>query len=697
MRKNRAQEYRVSVDIGGTFTDLVITDEQGDSYRAKALTTPENYVRGVMDALNKACDNELNIPLRQLLSHTVLFCNGTTIVTNAIAEMKGQRVGLITTRGFGDTLHIARSARTNDLDVQTQVPLPEIVPRDRVEEVHERVDRSGRIVIQLDPGEVRAAIRKLVEDKKAEALAVCLLWSFQNPAHEKEIKRIAQEMYPGLYISISCEVFPVFREYERMVTTVFNSFTGGRVAQYLTELEKELSSAGLKASVGLMQSTGGVFTSAEARVKPIQLINSGPVGGVIGANNLGKVLGLGNIITVDMGGTSFDTALIKDNQFGLAHRAEIDRFLTGLSMVDVSAIGAGGGSICWLDARGAPHVGPQSAGAMPGPACYGRGGTEPTITDVAVVLNFIDPDYFLGGTMKLDKAAAEAAIAEKIAQPLGWGLMEAATGLYKIIVDAMSNAVRSVSVRKGYDPREFALVSYGGATAVYIAHICRNLGIRKIIIPGNCAVFSAYGLQFADSTRSYVQTVNWNLRLGDIDRVNEALDRLSEDARRNLLRDGFPDDAVKVIREGDCKFTGQAFEITIPIPDRALTDDDRQALAQQFTETYERLYGQDTAWEGFDVMMLNCRVTAIGRTEKPRLREYPANTSDPASSLVGRRDIFVPDRHTLVTTPVYDDRKFHPGMKIEGPAIIEVVDTTIFVPDDARASMDKFRNYVIEI
>jgi N-methylhydantoinase A len=688
-------KYHVGIDIGGTFTDLVLSDHEGNVHRAKALTTHGRYTEGIINALTKV-SKKLNTEIENLLSKTELFINGTTIVTNAIAELKGDTVGLITTRGFKDTMRIARSARTNEYNMHTQTNLPEIVKRSAIVEVDERVDSSGKVVIELDVDQVREQIRYLVEEEKVESFAVCLLWSFKNPKHEKQIKAIVQEMYPDKFITISSEIYPVEREYERMVTTVLNSFSGQAVEKYVDILESELRERGLHVPVGLMQSIGGVLSSEEAKYRAINLINSGPVGGVLGANNLGKLLGLKDVITADMGGTSFDTALIKDNQLGLGHRAELNRFMTGLSMVDITAIGAGGGSICWIDDRNAPRVGPESAGSFPGPACYGQGGENPAITDVVVALGMINPDLFLGGEMELSKEASIEAIKTKIADPLGWDVNQAASGLYRIVVDSMSNAVRSVSIEKGFDPREFTVISYGGASPLFIAPICKNLGIKKVVIPANSSVFSAYGLLWSDNIRSFAQTVNWNVNNGQTADINELLNNLVNQAKDALYSNGFADENIEVIKEGDFKFAGQAFEITIPLPDGNITELDKEEIIANFVETYERLYGKGTAWEGSDVIMLNCRVTGVGKTVKPKIKSNEVEGKEKVEAHK-YSEVFLPDMNEARQIPTFVSQNISVGDQISGPAIVEAGDTTIYVPENSNITKDEYLNYVMEV
>jgi N-methylhydantoinase A len=684
--------FHIGVDIGGTFTDLVAVDADGVTHRSKAPTTPDDYSSGIVDGLERLA-GEVGVPLEELMSRTELFINGTTIVTNVIAELRGRRVGVLITRGFGDTLRIARSARTNDLDLHTQTPPPDFVDRNDILEIDERIDWAGDVVVPLHEDQVHEAARELVQ-RGCEALAICFLWSFQNPSHEQRAKEIVTAAHPDVFISVSSDVFPVAREYERLVTTGLNAFASRGVDDYVSKLERELDRLGCPVQASLMQSIGGLITPQAARELPIQLLNSGPVGGVTGARAVGERLGIKDIITADMGGTSFDSALVTGGEVAIAHRAEIGRFETGISMVDISAIGAGGGSILWVDQRGAPRVGPDSAGAVPGPACYGRGGTKPTVTDAAVAMGLIDPDYFLGGQIKLDRDAAVQAVRRHVAEPLEWGLDRTLTGMHAIVTDTMANSVRAISIQKGHDPRGFTMLGFGGASGLFLPLICRTMGIAELLIPASAAVFSAYGLLWADRVRSFVQTVNWIVPASPLEALNAVLADLSEKARHAF---GEAEGPVQITYEGDFKFAGQAFEVTVPLPGGELEDAHREQLAATFTEDYERLYGPGTAWEGFPVLMLNLRVTASCEVRRPTLQTFPVNGSDPERALHERREVLEPVSGERLQVPVYRGAQMTPGMSLAGPAIIEDVDTTLYLPADASCRMDEYGNYRIAV
>jgi N-methylhydantoinase A len=692
MANTNGHRFHVGVDIGGTFTDVVAADASGGTHRAKVPTTPDDYTRGIVAGLERLAA-VAGLALTDLMAGTELFINGTTIVTNAIAELRGRRTGVIVTRGFRDTLRIARSARTNDMDLHTQTPPPDVVSRQDVVEVDERVDFAGRELVALDERQVLAAAHHLVEGRGCEAIAICFLWSFINPSHERRARDLVASAHRSVFVTASSDVFPVAREYERLVTTVFNGFASAGVAAYVTDLERRLRDLGCPVAPSIMQSIGGLISPQEARDLPISLINSGPAGGVIGARAVAARLGLRDVITADMGGTSFDTALIKDLQPTLAHRAQIGKFATGLSMIDISAIGAGGGSILWIDNRGAPRVGPESAGAEPGPACYGHGGSRPTVTDMAVAMNLIDPDNFLGGSMRLDRGAAEHAIVTHVAEPLEWSLDTTLTGLTHILVDTMANAVRAISIQKGHDPRDFTMLGYGGASGLFLPLICRATGIRDLVIPNNAAVFSAYGLLWADGVRAFVRTVNWIVPAGALEPVNQVLSALAAQARQALVRRGFPEDAIDLAYEGDFKFAGQAFEVAVPLPSAVLTEADREGLSETFTRSYERLYGPGTAWEGFPVLMLNARVTATGRVTSPTLAPAPRDGRGGGDAGAGTRTAVVPETGRREALPVYRGDRLRPGAEIEGPALIDDVDTTVYIPSGGRLEVDEYRGY----
>jgi N-methylhydantoinase A len=685
--------YRVGVDIGGTFTDVVVAGESGEIVRAKALTTPDDYTEGVIGAIENAA-RELNTSVEELISQCVGFVNGTTVVTNAIAQQRGRRVGLLTTRGFKQQVFIHRGIREIQLDLQKETRPPDIVRQRHVAEIDERVNRAGDVLVALDEDGVRREVTRLVEEEGIEALAICLLWSFRHPAHERRTAEIVSELYPDLFVTLSSEIYPRIREYERINTAVLNSFVSAGAETYIGKLTDRFAELGLgEGRLSFMQSLGGHISADEAMTEPIRLSHSGPVGGVVAASHFASLLGEDNIITADLGGTSFDTALIRDSRPAHAHRMTINRLLTGLSSVDIHAIGAGGGSILWVDERGLPRVGPHSAGAHPGPACYGNGGERAALTDANLVLGLIDPDKFWGGTVTLDVEAARTALSP-LADQLGSSVEDAAAGFHQIAVTHMGTAIAKVSLGRGYDPRDFTVLGYGGGSGLFLAEVCAEMGIRRLVMPRAAATFSAYGLLFADAVHAAATTAEWGFGTGSVDEINALYDRLEEQAVAALRREGFDESTTNVRREGDVKFVGQSFEISMDMPSEPLTDDDREALTERFMTAYERQYGAGAAWEGFPIVLHTARVVASGITEKPPIAGA-VDGDGTAATATGEREIIL--RAGTFSAATYDGASLRPGATIAGPALIDDVDTTLLVPEGDRLEVDGMGNYVFTV
>jgi N-methylhydantoinase A len=685
--------YRLGVDIGGTFTDVVVAEQGGEIVRAKALTTPADYTDGVFAAVGNAADS-LGVSVNALLAGCVGFVNGTTVVTNTIAQHRGRRVGLLTTRGFKQQIYIHRGIREIQLDLQKETRPPDIVRQRHVAEIDERVNRGGDVLVPLNEDDVRREVTRLVDEEGIEALAICFLWAFRHPEHEHRAAEIVRELHPDLFLTLSSDIYPRIREYERMNTAVLNSFVSEGVETYIGKLTNRAQDAGLaEGRLAFVQSLGGHMTAGQALTEPIRLSHSGPVGGVVAASHFASVIGERNIITADLGGTSFDTALIRDGKPARAHRTTINRLLTGLSTVDIHAIGSGGGSVLWINERGFPQVGPHSAGAYPGPACYGNGGEQATITDANLILGLIDPDKFWGGAIRLDVDAARRAL-EPLAQQLGASLEDAAAGYHEIAVTQMSSAIETVSLKRGYDPRDFVVIGYGGGSGLFLAEVCQELSIERLVMPRAAATFSAYGLLFADAIHAAATTAEWDLGSGDVDALNALYDRLETQAVEALRAEGFADERIVVEREADVKYALQSFEISMTWPRQAIAAGDREALLQRFHDEYERIYGAGAAWEGFPAELHTARVVATGITEKPpiqRAQNGRAATAEPA----GSREIRLGGRTT--TARAYDGPALQPGASISGPALIDDVDTTLLLPDGALLTVDELGNYVFSL
>ena len=685
--------YTIGVDIGGTHTDLIVASAAGLT-RSKAFTTHDDYSKGVFDAIAVAAES-MGVLGDDLVTGCSSFINSSTIVTNAVTELRGAKVGVLITRGFKDTFRIARGARKNDYDDHVQTTPPEVVDRDCIEEVTERVLPDGSAAVALDENDVREAVRRL-KDKGVEAIAVCYLWSFLEGSHEARTRELVLEEFPEAIVMLSSEVHPVIRETERFFTTVFNCLSHRAATRFVDQIADELTRRGFTGSLSFFQGIGGSVSGEAVKAKPMTMLASGPAGGVMGSAALADQMGLKDILIGDMGGTSFDTAILHNLEPAIAKRVALGHLPTGVDIIDVVSVGAGGGSIAWIDSRGVPQVGPHSAGSMPGPVCYGRGGTQPAVTDASIVLGLIDPDNYLKGRHQLDRAAAAAAIEEKIAAPLGWSVEHAAAGIYDLAVINMANALRTVSIERGYDPRAFSFFAYGGGLGLFAVEVARRLGCPTVVIPDNCAAFSAQGVLMADYVRQYNRTINWMMMDGtQVDRINAILESLKAQALQDAANDGIRADDLDFAISGDGCFAGQVWEITVPLPKRALTEADGAELAGDFPAIYERAYGPGTAWRDSPAILVNISVRATYRRPKPHARRADAVASTPAP--VSHRQVFLPAERRLENIPVYIEADLTPGATVVGPCIIDVGDTTIYIPSEATCSRDRFFNFSVSI
>jgi N-methylhydantoinase A len=692
--------YFVGTDIGGTFTDLVMLDDAGAVKIVKAPTTPDDRTRGVLDAFDLAAKAE-GKSTRELISDLAYFAHGTTAATNAFIERKGVKTGLLTTRGFRDTLRIQRcmASWAGMLDHEIAhfstrtIPTP-IVPLDLIEEITERVDYKGAVVMPLDEAAARESIRRLV-DKGVEAIAVVLLWSFRNPAHEQRLQAMVAEIAPKMFVTISSSLIPILGEYERTSTTAINSYLGPVINRYITGLEGSIRQFGFGGPISIMESGGGVLPAAEAAFQAANLLTSGPAGGVLASQKLGQQLGYKNILTTDMGGTSFDVGIIVNGEPILERSREVGRFHVALPSIKVTAIGAGGGSIARVR-DGHLTVGPDSAGAAPGPACFGRGGSEPTITDADVVLGIIDPRYFLGGQMSLDPKKAEAAVKERIAGPLGLSVHEAAAGIREVANNQMADLLRRVTTRSGYDPREFVLFAYGGAGPTHACQYAAFAGISTVIAPTTASGHSAFGAVTADRHRSF------SLAFGQHapSRFKKASDHVSAEK----LNDGFGRlerqcrDALgagtEIKRLVGMRFRQQVHEVEVEVPPGTVDAAGVDALVDRFEERYERLYGKGTALRSSGVEFIVLRVEGSAPVRKPKPAKLAARNG--VLKPVSLREVYFYGKG-FAETRVYRAEDLDPGAKFDGPAIVERPDTTIVVGIGQSAEVDPYGNLVLHL
>lgn len=691
--------YVIGIDTGGTFTDVVAMDEKGAITTGKALSTPENFARGVLDGLQVAAQS-MGKTIDGLLQETEVFVLGTTVATNTIINRSGAKTGLITTAGQEHVHHIARGGLSKwsglpESEVREAYRTrkePPLVPKALVRGVIERIDWKGTVVCPLDVEDARQKIKSLV-DEGAASIAVCLLWSFRNAEHEKELIKLLSEMYPEIYTSISHELAPTLGEYARTNTTIMDCYVGPETRKFLSSLDSLLSSKGLKHPMLVMQAHGGCVYGHSAR--PFTTFSSGPAAGVIAAKHMAELIGHENIITSDVGGTSFDVSLIVKGSLTYAREPVVARFPVSFPMIDVISIGAGGGSIAWVDSlTGLLRVGPHSAGSNPGPACYGFGGTEATVTDADLILGYLNPDYFLGGKMKLHTNKAHEAL-KKLADRLGWDVTTTAAGIYDIVNAKMADLVRSATIERGYNPREFALLGYGGNGPMHAAVYGAELGVSEIIIPPTASTFSALGSATSDILHSH-RMFHFSPMPMDPDKFNENFETLEKTVDEELERDGIKKENRTCNYAIDMRWGAQYYTLRMPILRRKYDGKSMEALCTQFDELYESLYGKGSAYTESGRFVTAFMVDGVGKIPKPSLPKHKPRGEDASRALKGKRDVFFRAFKGYRPVDIYDYTALEAGNVIPGPAIIEASQTTIVLPPGQNARVDEYLNVIIQ-
>ena len=686
--------YRVGIDIGGTFTDLLLVGEDGSAVIGKTLTTPGDPSIAVEDALRPVLENgTVRVGERGTLIH------GTTLVTNALIERKGAPTALLTTQGFRDAVEIGREHRYELYDLNIELPKP-LVPRHLRFDVPERIAADGSVLEPLDEKFVRRLVAEL-RDKGIKAIGVCYLNSFRNPAHEKRTAEIIAEVAPKTRVSLSSEVVAEIREFQRTSTTLVNVYVQERVADYLAQLQARLVKIGFAGSFFVMLSSGGIATRETSSRFPVRLLESGPAAGAIAAAQAGMLCGHRDLLSFDMGGTTAKLCVIEDGQPLKTHEFEVDRvyrFCKGsglpvrIPVIDMIEIGAGGGSIARVDSLGLLKVGPQSAGADPGPVCYRQGGTEPTVTDADLVLGYLDPNYFLGGKMKLDVDGAKAAL-ERLAKPLKMTAEQAAWGIHQIVNENMANAARAHLGERGKDPRRMPMYAFGGAGPVHGYCVAEILRLPALISPFGAGVGSTFGLlaaplafDFVRSAYSRVDQLDWRF-------ANGLLDEMAAEGRKILEGSGLPASAITYQRAADMRYVGQGHEVAVGLPDGALSGADFRRITAAFEKTYETLYGR----KGPDVPLevINWRVVASGPRPAMNLK-LPRDPVQRTEARKGSRLAYFPEYGRYVDTPVYDRYAFAPGARFDGPAIVEERESTLIIGARSHARVDERLNVIVE-
>ncbi|MBI1775424.1 MAG: hydantoinase/oxoprolinase family protein [Proteobacteria bacterium] len=664
---------RIGIDVGGTFTDLVAVDEGGRVTLAKTASTPADQSVGAMDGLARLA-GVLGTDLRGLLRETERIVHGTTVATNALLERKGARVGLLTTEGHRDVIEMREGLKDERYNLRMPPPVP-LAPRSRRFGVRERVRADGRISTPINQRSLAAAIKQL-KAEDVESVAVCYLHAYRDPRHERTTRKALKQALPKAYIALSSEVHPQIKEYERVCTTVVNAYVGPALARYLGQLERRLAEAGYAGPVLIMQSHGGVAPIAESIRLAAGAVLSGPAGGVAGSAYSARLLGEGNFIPFDMGGTSTDISLIVDGQPSLSSDRAIAGQRVALRSLDIVSIGAGGGSIGWVDGGGVLHVGPQSAGAEPGPACYGKGGSAAAVTDANLVLGYLDPGNFLGGRTKLDRAAAEKAVGV-LARQLKVEPIAAAEGIHRVVNTRMAEGIRLVSVRRGVDPRRFALLSFGGAAGLHVTDVARQLELRRVVVPRVAAVLSAWGMLATDLRYEVART-----HIGDVQKLNAkslaALFKEMEEEGRGRLGQSFSG-PVRIHRSADMRYGEQIFEIGVSLDGVDWNGPDPMGqVVESFHRRHEELYTY--ALPDQEVVLVNARVAVVGTL--PALPDEPPLGPRRPGTARTRRLVYLGGWHEV---PVYDLETLAAGQAIEGPAIIETATTTALLRPSDRA------------
>ena len=677
---------RIGVDVGGTFTDIVCFDE--DRSELKLLKVPSNPAephRAVVEGIARLLEqSRLSVEGVHFLIH------GTTVATNTLLERKGARVALLVTEGFRDVLYIMRQDRPRLYDYFLQRPDP-LVPRDLRLEIQERMLYTGEVCLPVQEEPARRIIRHL-GSLGIRDIAICLLHSYANPAHERFLRSMVFEEIPDARVSVSSEILPEFKEFERMNTTVVNAYVRPKVGEYVRSLEAGLASLGVPSGLHIMQSNGGIMTAKTAQTHCVHTILSGPAAGAVGGLVLGRQAGVHNIVSIDVGGTSADVAVAYDGHLHYAEESEIGGQVFKAPAIEIHTVGAGGGSIAWIDAGGALQVGPQSAGADPGPACYGRGGTEPTVTDANLVLGRLNPEYFLGGEMAIDPSLSRNAIREKIAQPLGLTLEQSAEGIIRVINAVMAKAMRRLSVEKGYDPREFTLVSFGGAGPLHAMKLAEELQIPRVLIPPAPGVSSALGLLTADFRHDYVRTVLRTSSQITVSQLSELCAELQVQALDQMRHESVDARNVVLLSSVDMRYQGQGFslETRFTLPELE-SSSSLGELLKRFHQLHRTTYGYSDEREMTEIV--NMRMTAIGKLPMPEFQRFGEGTLDASDAVKGSRRVYLDEE--LQDLTVYERERLRSGNRVNGPAIVEQVDSTTVIYPGQRLVMDEFGNLLI--
>ena len=672
-------KYKLGVDIGGTFTDFFLVSDTGDTVMHKTLSTPEDSSIGFITGMKELAE-KLSIDENEFIQSIETIVHGTTIATNTLLTLQGAKTSLITTKGLRDALEMRRGIREEQYNNHYQNVTP-LVPRYLRLTVNERIDADGNIVTPVIESELEGIVEKL-KSESVESVAVCFMNSYLNVTHEKQVTEYLRNKLKDVYITASYEVLPSIRFYERVSTTVVNAYIGVVVDKYIASLLSKLDALNFKGGFSIMQSNGGVVSPDIVRKIPAVTVLSGPAAAPIAGAFYAEMLGFDNCITMDMGGTSFDASMVVDGQCVTSTEGDINRYRIALPSLDIITIGAGGGSIGWVDSGGLLQMGPQSAGALPGPVCYDRNGEEPACTDADLILGYLDPNFFAGGKYKLNKDKATKELEKKLAVPLGLSIMETAAGMYRVINMNMAQGVRQVSVERGYDPREFLMIVAGGAGPIHAGEICRELEIPMFVVPNVAPIFCATGMLLGDLKHDYVRS--YITRFSDIDKTFflNLYDEMKQESFDTLSREGISNNQTEFIPTLDLRYVGQYHEVPLQVGMDDIFSFNLDKIKKEFHREHNRQFGYSLEEEGTELEIINVRLRAIGVTDKPN-SFAKMDESDPLKNpdfaFKCQRNVYIPELNDFKEIPVFDGDKLTGKYTIEGPAIIEQINTTIFL------------------
>lgn len=687
-----APKFKLGIDVGGTFTDFILISQSGESFIHKTLSTPEDPSLGVITGIRDLGDMT-NTPFEKFVPQIEAIVHGTTVATNALLTLNGAKTALLTTKGFRDALEMRRGVREEQYNNHYHNVVP-LVPRYLRIGVDERIDAQGNIVTPLDESTLSPIITQL-QNEGVESVAVCFLNAYLNSAHEEQVAHYLRKHLPACFVTASTEVLPSIRFYERVSTTAVNAYIGPVVANYLASLSAKLKAINFGGELLIMQSNGGVVTPEEVKRIPATMVLSGPAAAPTTGAYYTRMMGYKDCITIDMGGTSFDASLIVDGQCITSTDGEINRYKISLPSLDIVTIGAGGGSIGWIDNGGLLHMGPQSAGASPGPVCYNRGGTLPTCTDANVILGYLNPDFFAGGKIPLETANTRTIIADQLASKLGLSVLEAAVGMYRIINSNMAQGVRQVSVERGYDPRESLFIVAGGAGPIHAGEICKELEIPLFVVPSVSSIFCAAGMLLGDLKHDYVRSYITSFASIDKKTFLDRFEQMKDVGVKTVTKEGITADQIECVPTLDMRYAGQFHEVPLTVPWDLVASYDLENIKTRFHKEHNRLFGYSLEGEDTEIELINVRLRVLGKTVKPELLRAGIKPVALASALKAKRKVYIPESNDVKEIAVYDADLPLNGHTVHGPAILEKVNTSIFISESYDCLVDKFGSFIV--